>query len=468
MKKKQLRKDSPAVISSPFDTPLPRGVTRDNSKFDGWMNALTNLGVLGKDKRLGAQIGFQILPVATLEAMYQSDDMGSKIIDRPIEEMLREGYDIRVEGVNEADMKAFLMILEGLGVNEKMEWALKMAAVYGGACILMGINDGKSPDQPIDYNSIRGIDYLTVLDRYEITSAGYLDVNMRSLNFGKPVFYRVATIDPTQLGQLIHYSRIIRFEGVSLPRRVSAYFDYWGDSRFNRIYNAIRGYQTGNDSAAAIIQDFTQLILKMKDLSQIISMGKDDILIQRLQLATMTNSILNALVIRDDEEIERKTTNVAGLKDLLDSLSARLVAATDIPHTILLNESAGGLGSTGESEKRDWYDHIKNTQKSQLTPKLNQLINLMMLDKSGMFKGKKKEFTIEYRPLWQQSEEVIVKNRNVQAQTDQIYLQNQVVDQTEIRESRFGSGQYSLDTNIDANSIFEPKEIQSFDKPSGV
>lgn len=91
-----------------------------------------------------------------------------------------------------------------------------------------------------------------------------------------------------------------------------------------------------------------------------------------------------------------------------------------------------------------------------------------MLDKSGMFKGKKKEFTIEYRPLWQQSEEVIVKNRNVQAQTDQIYLQNQVVDQTEIRESRFGSGQYSLDTNIDANSIFEPKEIQSFDKPSGV
>lgn len=331
----QKKNDSAVILARP----IPVGLTRDRSeRYDGWMNALTSLGISGRDKRMAAFAEISILPRYQIDALYQSDDIAARIINRPCEEMFREGWEINIDGISPIETKSFRMQLESLEVNKKFEWAKKMADAYGGAAVILGIMDGRTSDLPVDLNNIQSIDYLTVLDRYELISAGIIDNDVRSKNFGKPLAYRVSIngqLDGNS-SPLIHHSRIIRLEGVEMPRRLASYFDYWGDSRFSKLYNALRNYHSANDSAAAIMQDFTQVILKMKELGSIIASGDDTQLIKRLQLATQTSSILNALVIRDDEEIEKKSTNVSGLPELLHSIAGRLAAATDIPRTILL------------------------------------------------------------------------------------------------------------------------------------
>lgn len=460
---KAIVKKQTKAITVKNDSEVIHARGKSNARFDGWMNALTSLGT-SRDKRMSAYVELSFLTAPEIDALYQQDDIAARIINRPAEEMFREGYDIKIAGKTEVDLKKFGMQLEALGVNKKFEWARKMADAYGGAGIVLGIKDGKLPEEPVDLNNIQSVDYLTVLDRFELISNGILDTDLKSLNFGKPLYYRInlSANSSTELNQLIHHSRIIRFEGVELPRRLASSFDYWGDSKFGRIYNALRNFHSANDSAATIMQDFTQVVLKMKELGQILAQGDDAQLIKRLHLATQTSSILNALVIRDDEEIEKKTTNVAGLSDLLKSVANRLAAATDIPHTILFGESASGLGATGDSEKRDFYDYIKGRQESEITPLLQQLINYLMLSKKGVFGGKYQEFEIEFRPLWQLSETEQIKNKHVQAQVDEIYMTNQVLSPDEIRESRFGSGQYSSETLISKNGGYDVEDDKNF------
>ena len=451
----QKKNDSAVILARP----IPVGLTRDRSeRYDGWMNALTSLGISGRDKRMAAFAEISILPRYQIDALYQSDDIAARIINRPCEEMFREGWEINIDGISPIETKSFRMQLESLEVNKKFEWAKKMADAYGGAAVILGIMDGRTSDLPVDLNNIQSIDYLTVLDRYELISAGIIDNDVRSKNFGKPLAYRVSIngqLDGNS-SPLIHHSRIIRLEGVEMPRRLASYFDYWGDSRFSKLYNALRNYHSANDSAAAIMQDFTQVILKMKELGSIIASGDDTQLIKRLQLATQTSSILNALVIRDDEEIEKKSTNVSGLPELLHSIAGRLAAATDIPRTILFGEPpGGGLHSNGESQKRDFYDYIKNRQESELTAPLGKLVDYMMRAKKGPFKGNVYEFEIEFNPLWQISETDQIKNKKTIAEIDEIYMNNQVLSPDEVRSSRFEGGQFSYEIKISEGMDYE-------------
>lgn len=419
-------------------------------RFDGWFNAFTNLGVKGLDKRTGAHIVPHILSQPDMEALYQADDIAARIVDRLPEEMIREGFKIIIPGDQTDIPERTLKEWSRYDVINKVEQALKWERLYGGACLLLGLDDGLDPSEPVDLEKIRKIDYITVLDRFRIFPSAIINYDVTSQNFGMPDFYRVYTMQTT-LPQ-IHHTRIIRFNGVSVPWRLRASFNYWGDSIYSRLYKVIRDFQSVHDSAALIVQDFTQFIFKLKNLTQILAQGQkgDTLLTKRLELLGRTASIVNAIVIQDDEEAERKTTNVTGLPELMKMINNRLVAATDMPHTILLGESPSGLGASGDSERIDWYDHVRTKQKTKLEPQLLKLLEIFFAAKNGPTKGRIPEmFAVEFNPLWQQDEKEAAEIRWLQAQVDDKYIADTVVTPEEIAQSRFGSGQYSTETQLD-------------------
>lgn len=433
-------------------TKKPKEVFRADQRMDGWFNTLTNLGVRGLDKRTGAQVLPHIILQPQLEAMYQVDDIAARIVDRLPEEMVREGFKIIIPGDKNDIPEKVMADWDRFEVIKKLELALKWERLYGGAAILVGLDDGLSPAEPVDLSKIRKIDYLTVLDKFRIFPSAVINYDVTSPNFGMPDYYRVYTMQTTL--PMIHHTRIIRFNGVDVPWRMRAFFNYWGDSIYGRLYQVIRDFQSTHASAALIVQDFTQFIFKLKNLTQILAQGQkgDSLLMKRLELLGRTASIVNAIVIQDDEDAERKTTNISGLPELIRMINNRLVAATDMPHTILLGESPSGLGASGDSEKIDWYDHVKNKQKIKLQPQIMKLLEFFFASKRGPTNGKVPErFAIEFNPLWQQDENEAADIRFKQAQADQIYITNQVLTPEEVMQSRFGSGQYSTETQLDNN-----------------
>lgn len=433
--------------------PKPRGL-----RLDGWNNILTNLGRMGKDKRMGARVDFTQVDKGTIDALFQADDIAAKVVERPAKEMLRKGYCLKIAGGKKGLEEAILERTEFFGLRKKLDTALTWSRLYGGAGILVGVRKQK-PETPLSLRNIGEIEYLTVLDRYRLTSGGSIQLDVTKENFGLPEYYSVSGGS----GNIsrVHHSRVIRFQGVELPYDLMAGNDYWGDSVLTRLFNALRNFNTGHDSAASLLADFAQAVFKIKNLSDMIASG-DEVLVQkRLELVAMTSSIVNAIVIQDDEEFERKTTTIAGLPDLLDRINRRLVAATDMPHTVLLGESPSGLGATGNSEITHWYDQLAADQQSKIKPQLIKLMDIFFAEKAGPAKGKiPKKYEVVFHPLRQLDEKEIVGMRKTQAEADQIYITNGVLDPKEVAESRFGGGEFSIETKLDlkARQAFEDQE----------
>jgi phage-related protein (TIGR01555 family) len=435
--------------------------TRENT---GWFNQLTGLGKQSKDKRLGAN--YQWLPMQEQDAedLYAADDIGAKVVDLIPDEGTREW--IEIKGNDDQSREAAEDVkgeTERLQVKQKFNKAWKWARNYGGAGIFLAVDDREEDlSEPLNINNLSEIKTLTVLSRWELHPH---DINrdIASDNFGLPESYLLTPRTARSDTPIIHHSRILRFDGVDLPRIVKERNDFWGDSVLNRLYNALRNFNLSHDSIAAMMQDYKLTVLKIRNLADIIGSGDKDKLKDRIQMMDLTKSVLGSIVIdAEDEDFMNLTTNLSGIPQLLQEVDARLVAATGMPHTIILGEGATGqFGNSGQSEDANFKDMVASQQEVNLTKPIDRIIELIQLQKRGPSNGKvNPEITWNFKPLWQLDDKEIAEVRKITAETDKIYIEQGVLDTDEVALSRFGGDEYSLETTIDKEAREEQQETK--------
>lgn len=438
-------------------------------RVDGFENVMSGLGVAGVDKRTGMQVSCAPrLGFGELDEIYRGGGMAAKLVDTLPNDMTREGWEYKqpdereqAEQVNNA--------LEALGVVAAVNKALRWARLYGGSVIIIGADDGQTDfSQPLNENNIRAVRFLTVLDRWQVNRDSFYN-DIRHPKYGQIATYRLVPLFGGQeTGQVVHESRVLRFDGVDLGDRARLQLDGWGDSIFPRLWEALMGYHTAHGSVPAILTDFTRAVYTMTRLSEALAMGEEGeaAVTDRIRQIERSASIVNAMVLDADETWERKTTPVTGLPDLVGCTERRLVAESGMPHTRLLGESPGAsLGEGGDSQDRDWYDHVAAQQKTLLLAPLRRLVGLLLAAKEGPTKGKvPPQWSIDFNPLWQLDEESQANIRLIQAQTDAIYLDRAVLSEGECATSRFGGETYSTETTLDLDARNELGELEDDDE----
>ena len=419
---------------------------------DGWNNVLTGLGRLGKDKRMSNQAHYKRISQREVEELYSCDDMARKVVDTLPGDMIREGFEIKAKDESADLTDGVIGYLDERAGKEKIEEGLVWGRLYGGAVTIMGIDDGNEPDQPVNENNIRGIDYFNNVNRWELHPIK-IQNDPASPNFGEPEVYRIQPITGGAFTAEIHRDRILRWPGAKLPRRLFIENNYWDDSVLNTLENPLRNFQSSHDSVASVMQDFAQAVFKLKGLSEMIAQGQDGLVQKRLAMVDSMRSVTKAIIIEDDEEFERKVTSLQGVPDTLKTIDQRLVQASGMPHTILLGESPSGLGATGNSEIRDWYDYVSRQQEKILKPQIERLMKYIFLAEDGPTSGQEPpEWKIEFNPLWQMDEKQQAEIRKMVAETDEKYIVNQVLSPDEVRESRFGGTDFNTETELSAAS----------------
>jgi phage-related protein (TIGR01555 family) len=376
------------------------------------------------------------------EQLYAGDELASRIVNLVPEEALRRW--VEWSGLDKDKAKMLSERCHELDVRGAIERTWKWARAYGGAILYM-VTDSDSPGTPLGEDE--KIICLRDLSRYDLRILSTdVESDLGSPNFGQPrAYYLNVQMGSQYKGYPIHHSRLIRFDGYMVPRRTYIRNGYWHDSILQRLYNVIRNYQSSNDAAASILQDFNVGIYKMKNLANLIAAGKEDVVKRRLELLNFSKSVIRAMALDADEEgFEDLSRNVTGLAELLAQQSNRLVAATDIPHTKLLGESPDGSNATGNSTTSQWYDYIQAEQENYLRPKLKRLLKILFPEHEDL------EF--KFHKLWQLDEQQEAELRNKQAQTDQIYLSTGVLDPSEVAQSRFGGDEYSPETELDTEA----------------
>lgn len=418
-------------------------------RTDGWMNVLNGMGVRGRDKTTA--ICFRACPVFSfvdLNELYRADGLTKRVIDIVPAEMLRQGWE--VDGDPEG---AILGKFEELDVTCKLTQLIQWSRLYGGAIIVMGIADGLPLNAPVDVNNIRSINWLQVFDRWQVQiNYDSITQDLNDENYGFPEWYQVQDYRTGAIF-VVHYSRILRMDWGNLPPRDRYYNQGWGDSVLVSIYNELKNYGAAFGNTSAIMQDFVNGILKIPGLSNSLAQSCDETdraLMKRLDFANLSKGVTNMMVLDGEEIYEKLSTNVAGISDLLDRFMLSVSSVTGIPITLLFGRAPAGLNATGDADIRNFYDSVKQYQETKLKPVLEKLIYYMFKAEYGPNHGVEPEnWSIQFTPLWQNTEEQEAIMRRTVAETDAIYIDRGVLDPTEVAVSRFGGDRWSMNTIID-------------------
>jgi hypothetical protein len=141
--------------------------------------------------------------------------------------------------------------------------------------------------------------------------------------------------------------------------------------------------------------------------------------------------------------MEKKSTTVTGLDDLWDRFGDVICGAFDMPRSIFFSAESGSLGgNAAESDRTNYYDKKASEQELILRPWLKEFIAFIAQAESISIEKLK----FEFNPLREKSSGETIAERFQQAQTDQVYLINQVITPEEVAESRFSKPIPDLDT----------------------
>ncbi len=415
------------------------------------------MGVFGMDKRIGSTFGLTHVDQASAEQIWRGDDIASRCVETIPDEMLREGFQIRVAEDREAS-EEFDEAHRELDTVEAARLALQYARAFGGAGILLGADDGtKDLSKPLAEDRIRSFKWLSVYTPNELQPVTYYSDPLQP-KYGEIAVYRLCPLNSPPGSQakfpLVHESRIVRIAGAATTRsaRLNNIHPGWEDSIFTRIAQVIHDFQMGWHGASILLTDFATPTLKIKGLAKALAgTGSNEMSITtRARALELCRSIARVSIVDSEEEYKRETTTVTGLADMLDKLALRVAAAASMPVSLLMGQSPAGLNATGDSDIRWFYDQIKSMQKRKLKPALRRITEIMMLSKEGPSAGQELEnWDVDFPELWQLTELEQVTAHKAQADADAVYINAQVATPEEIAKSRFGGDKYSTRTVID-------------------
>lgn len=430
---------------------------------DGYVNLLNKYGTKQDNSEAYKFEREPVIPDMQLTGLYEGNGLFSKIIDTPAEEALKHGFDLNLKS---DELNAFVEdALDDLEWEERAATAIKWARLYGGALIVMLIDDGRGLEEPVDWEHIRSIDELRVYERAIVQpdysslyqqDYGGKGVGNRVSKFGQPEYYYVSSI----YGSFkVHESRCLVFRNGVLPEQTSnATYLFWGMPEYVRIRRALRETVTAHTDSVKLLERSVQAIYSMKGLASLLTTddGENQVL-KRLQLVDTSRGLLNSIAIDSEgEQYDFKTFQFSGVKDVIDATCNMLSALTNIPQTILFGRSPAGMNATGDSDFESYYNFVEKIQRLMLKRNLRTLLDVVF--RAGIASGdvtEEPDYKLEFNPLWSLSDteqatvdQTKAQTALVKAQTAQAYVDMQALDPTEVRRRLASDEEFDVEDII--------------------
>jgi len=392
-----------ARVLGKFDTPAVASLAKTS---DSLQNFAAGLGIGTSNLSSATTYGFNpITRIRTLlEWIHRGTWIGGVAIDLVADDMTRAG--VTMKGDIDPDDSAAIEEQAGMlgvwnGVNDVIKWS----RLYGG-CIGVLLIDGQKLSTPfrietVGQNQFKGI---YSLDRWQVECSLSDLVTEWGPHMGLPKFYTVTQDAPMLYGQKIHYSRIMRLEGIRLPWQQRLQENLWGLSVLERMYDRMIAFDSATTGAAQLVYKSYLRTYKLKDFRTTVAGGGKmfEGLVKTVQFMRQTQSNEGITLLDMGDEMETMAAPpFSGLNEALLQFAMQISGALQVPMTRLFGQSPGGLNSTGESDLRTYYDGINQQQNRHLLGPLT--IAYRCIAQSNGIKVPK-GFGLTFNPLWQMTE----------------------------------------------------------------
>ncbi|HAB75417.1 MAG TPA: hypothetical protein DCE46_14930 [Pantoea sp.] len=381
------------------------GALRPVATADGYNNFTAKLGTATPNIQTG---GTHLPDYLTrnrvkLEFAYRSSFLVGAAIDAVADDMTRKGVTItsRLEPGHKGKVDTFW---DEAGIWDGLNDTLKWSRLYGGALLVVLI-DGQDMSTPLRRDRIREGQFKGVLslDRWMVTPSYYDLVTDYGPHFGKPKFYKVVTNQKGIPSWKIHYSRLIRLDGETLPFQQAQTENGWGMSVVERIFERIEAFDTSTVGTTQLIHKAHLRTYSIDKLRQILATGGDleAALMKHMDMIRQFQTIEGMTLMDASDKFETHSYSFAGVADVMLRFAEQVSGATGIPLVRLFGQSPAGF-STGLGDLENYYSRINSQQERRLRRHIRWLMDITWRSEFG--EELPDDFTFEFNKLWEMSD----------------------------------------------------------------
>lgn len=381
-KKKASFDGAPGILNNKAE------VTSVKKALDAYSNTPANLGFGANN--LSQTAGYIMERFTwdyyTLNILFRNNWIAKAIIEKPANEMLKNGFEIHSE-LDPDKVTKIMNVYTRTKTNAKFLQCLKWARLYGG-CILVPMIEGQDDlSKPLDFDTIMPDSYkgCFVVDRWSGISPSLEIVDeIDDPDFGKPKYYTIST-NNTNTSVKIHHSRIIKMIGRELPYWEEMAEDYWGASELEHVYTELRKRDDTSANISFLIFLANIRIFKMKNLGQAITLGDQEGLNRVYQTMQSMNRLMcntGTFAMDQDDDFATQQYTFTGINDVYESFMLDISGAAEIPVDKLFGRSPTGFNS-GEETLQNYYDTIQEKQETYVREPLERLLKIITMSTLG-------------------------------------------------------------------------------------
>lgn len=388
------------------NAPAPQPIR--SRALDAFSNVLARLGAGTPNLLEGTEYSLQRMSrdFNTLNALYRESWIVRRIIDVIPADMLKNWITI-TSGLEPDVEKRLSLTLRRTQLIDKLKRGMQWGRLYGGALGVMLVkHQGYDLSQPLQLDWIMPGDFegLLIFDRWNgINPSSELIEDIGDPDYGYPKYYTVT--DPAGGGSVkIHYSRVVRFTGNTLPFWEEIAEMQWGASVVESIFDELRKRDNVSWNIAQLTFMANIRVLKMQDLGQLLAATDNESQAELLRTLEAQNMLLNNMgmqVMDAADGLETHQYTFGGLADCYQQFIMDISGAAEIPVTRLFGRSPSGLNATGESDLQNYYDMIAEKQESYLRPILNKVLPPFIISTLGSLPD---DFDFEFDPVAEPSD----------------------------------------------------------------
>lgn len=379
-----------------------RRARRKPPTVDSFQNFAASIGIGTPNQASAGTYGFHPLTRerTLLEWVYRGSWIVGVAVDAVADDMCKYGIDYG-GSLPPDDGEALDRAWADLQLWEQLTDLVKWGRLYGGSVGIMLI-DGQDPATPLRTETIgRGqFQGFLVLDRWMVEPTLNELVTTPGPYLGLPKYYKVRADAQALPQMMVHYSRVIRYEGVRLPYMQRVAENLWGMSIIERLWDRLLAFDSTTQGIAQLIYKCYLRWIKIKDMRKMIGAGGKDrqLLLSMVDFMRQMQSIEGISMLDADDEFATQTYAFNGLDTVLIQMGQQLAGALQIPLVRLFGQSPVGMNSTGESDLRIYYDGIHQQQETRLRAGVKTTNELVARSEGIKLPD---NFTFQFQPLWQ-------------------------------------------------------------------
>jgi len=328
-----------------------------------------------------------------------------------------------------------------------------------GAIVVLSIDDGKKPDEPVDEKRIRTIYPVRaqdVLSRWMVLPSDFS---------GYPEYYQIYSYSSVLNGRgerseyefagwqgRVHHSRVLRFDDDMGGRYVRQRNSGWTPGALHRFIPAYIQYFNVLDALGQIVQKSSIMTYTIRGLMQIFLDGQEEIVRKRLSENLMAASVYGAYIKDEDEQLAFAERNMSGYDQVVDRFERSLLVASGYPHSYLLGRTGpnGGLDGNGNAEAKLMAQLAGQEQEKAWRKLIEKMYRYIFLAKDGPTKGKDPpRWSIAFKNLYQATPQEEAELRLTVAQADSMEMGGGVLTAEDIVRSHYSQPHYNPTITID-------------------